>query len=562
VQVLAARGADFVGLNPLHALYLDMPSHTSPYSPSSRVYSNALYLHVESMADYDECAQARAMVMAAGFQSTLAQLRQTELVDYAAVARCKRAVFECLFQHFERLHLNRDGGNGDGNGNGNGNGDGRSARAQEFEAFCDAHGAGLRRHAVFEALHEHFGQDGDPGDNDARAWPSEFRAADGVAVARFAATHERRIAYFQYLQWQCELQLDSCREYALSAGMRLGLYLDLAVGSDAQGADVWGESGCYASNVSVGAPPDDFAPQGQIWGLPPFCAARLHDAAYQPFIRCLRANMRHAGVLRIDHVLGLLRQFWVADGSAATEGAYVHYPLDDLLAITALESVRAHCAVVGEDLGTVPDSMREALARFGVLSYRVFYFEKHWHGDHSFRAPRHYPQEALVTLTTHDLPTLIGYWTGRDLDIRHALGLFSSEQFEAQQRETREHDRARILKILRDEGLWSPSDEPFMPSLSSPLSSSLSSSPGDDALPAGDFEARALVEAIYRLLARSNSALLGVQIEDALGVADQVNVPGTVSEQPNWQRKLPLDIEKWHEHAGLVALCAAIEAER
>ena len=201
----------------------------------------------------------------------------------------------------------------------------------------------------------------------------------------------------------------------------------------------------------------------------------------------------------------------------------------------------------------MPDAMRAALAQFAVLSYRVFYFEKHWHGDHSFRRPQHYPREALVTLSTHDLPTIIGYWTGRDLDLRHRLGLFSSAQFEAEQRATRELDRARILDVLREQGLWPPRDDTRRSSL--PL-------PSDEELLAGAAPPRALVEAIYQLLARSNSMLLSVQMEDALGVVEQVNVPGTVTEQPNWRRKLPVDIEQWHQHAGFTALCAAIAAER
>jgi (1->4)-alpha-D-glucan 1-alpha-D-glucosylmutase len=527
-QLLGERGADFIGLNPLHVLYLDTPQHASPYSPSSRSYISALYLHIESMVDYAECAAAQAMVEADEFQATLNTLRQAKLVDYVGVASCKRRLFEVLFEHFERAHLAVDGK--------------QSARAGAFEQYCIEHGDRLHRHAVFEALHERF--------HDLRSWPQEFLAADSEAVKQFATANARRVRFFKYLQWQCAEQLAACREQTRKAAMRVGLYLDLAVGSDGLGADVWGEPERYAQGVSVGAPADDFALQGQVWGLPPWLGDRLRDDAFEPFVHCLRVNMREAGALRIDHILGLLRLFWVPAGGAATDGAYVHYPLDELLAVTALESERAGCAVVGEDLGTVPDAMREALARFGVLSYKVFYFEKHWHGDHSFIQPQHYSQDALVTLTTHDLPTMIGFWSECDLQVRHALGLFSSATFEAQQRETRARDRWRILDVLRVEGLWPPADGPF------------ANGDRDEELACGGDPPRALIEAVYRLLARCNSALLSVQIEDALGVAEQVNVPGTVSEQPNWQRKLPIDIEHWHEHDGLNALCAAIAAER
>jgi 4-alpha-glucanotransferase len=250
--------------------------------------------------------------------------------------------------------------------------------------------------------------------------------------------------------------------------------------------------------------------------------------------------MRAAGALRIDHVLGLMRLFWVPAGGSAADGAYVHYPVQDLLAVTALESRRARCVVVGEDLGTVPDAIRAALADNGVLSYRVLYFEKHWQGDHSFRQPEHYPEQALVTVSTHDLATLAGFWLGHDLDLRDALHLFPGPEAAAGQRATREHDRWRLLEALDRQGLrpaqvGEPGAQP----------------PGDD-----------LVCAVHRFLARSPAAILSVQMEDVLGELEQANLPGTVDERPNWRRKLSLALEDWADHAPLRALAQAVRAER
>jgi (1->4)-alpha-D-glucan 1-alpha-D-glucosylmutase len=517
IGVFAPLGAAFIGINPLHDLYPHAPERASPYSPSSRVHVNPMYLDIESMADFRGCQAAREAVADDAFRSTLAALRESDLVDYVGVARSKSAVLEIVFQHFLDSHL----GSGDDDD-------------QAFAAFRDVGGRRLHDHALFQTLDEHFGAAGTTG------WPQDYRDPGSAEVAAFARARADRLLYFQYLQWQCELQLAECDTQAREAGMAVGLYLDLAVGSDAAGSDVWSDPSAYARGVSLGAPPDDFAPQGQVWGLPPWRPQALRDAAYAPFIHCLRASMRHAGALRIDHVLGLLRLFWVPDGGQAADGAYVHYALHDLLAIAALESVREGCVVVGEDLGTVPDPLRAALAEFGVLSYRVFYFEKHWHGDHSFRAPADYPRDALTTLSTHDLPTLAGFWTGRDLALRHELSLFPGEGFEADQRATREHDRWRILEALEREGLRPAID----------------GAPGETPPP------WSLVEAVHRFLARSRSALFSVQIEDMLGVTEQVNLPGTVGEQPNWRRKLPLSVEELAHHPQVLAAARAIDRER
>ncbi len=517
IEALAPLGVDMVGINPLHALFPAMPTQASPYSPSSRRYINPAYLHVESMDDFAECEAARAEVAAEGFQRALAALRDAELVDYERAVPLKLGVLRRLYEHFRDRHLATGSG-----------------RARAFEGFRAEGGEALRRHATFETIHAKLTRAG------VAPWPDEYLDPRAPAVQAVARAHADDLAFAEYLQWQCVQQLGRAAAAAAARGMRVGLYRDLAVGSDSHGADAWCDPSLYARGVSIGAPPDDFCLQGQVWGLSPWLPGTLRARAYAPFAECLRANMCHAGALRIDHVLGLLRLFWVPSGGGAADGAYVRYPVDDLLAVTALESVRAGCAVVGEDLGTVPDGLREALAANGMLSYRVLYFEKHWHGDHSFRAPEHYPAQALVTVSTHDLATLAGFWTGHDLDLRERLGLFPSDDSARGQREGRRHDRGRLLDALAREGL-----RPAPP----------------DTSPC-ELPAATLIPGVHRFLARTPAALLSVQMEDVLGEVEQTNVPGTVHEQPNWRRKLPLPVEAWAGHAPLARLAAALARER
>ena len=517
IDVLAKLGADMLGVNPLHALFPALPAQASPYSPSSRRFLNPVYLHVEAMQDFAECDAVREDVGSAAFQAALAALRVCDLVDYEQVVPRKFGVLRRLYAHFRDRH--RAAG---------------SPRARRFDAFCHAHGEALYRHALFETLHARHAH------LPREQWPTALLDPASQAVHEFAGAHADDIAFAQYLQWQSALQLASAAQRAATQGMHTGLYLDLAVGSDGHGADAWAEPTLHAAGVSIGAPPDDFSLQGQVWGLPPWTPLALRESAYEPFAACLRANMGAAGALRIDHVLGLMRLFWVPAGGSAADGAYVHYPVQDLLAVTALESRRARCVVVGEDLGTVPDAIRAALADNGVLSYRVLYFEKHWQGDHSFRQPEHYPEQALVTVSTHDLATLAGFWLGHDLDLRDALHLFPGPEAAAGQRATREHDRWRLLEALDRQGLrpaqvGEPGAQP----------------PGDE-----------LVRAVHRFLARSPAAILSVQMEDVLGEVEQVNVPGTVDERPNWRRKLSLALEDWGDHGPLRALAEAVAGER
>jgi (1->4)-alpha-D-glucan 1-alpha-D-glucosylmutase len=521
IEQWSRQGAGAVGVNPLHAMFGHNPMHTSPYSPSSRLQLNTLYLDVEALPDLQECEPARQWLRSAPVQARLAELRAAPTVDYEGVAQLKTQLLRMLYRNFRERHLAIG-----------------SKRAAEFRGFQAARSPDLRLHASFEALQAHFhAQDslvwGWP------VWPEAYRKPESPEVQQFIAEHEDEVEFYEYLQWQADLQLARLSRRCRERGMAVGLYLDLAVSVDRAGSDTWGHQAAYASGATVGAPPDEVNPNGQGWGLPPLRPDGLkRDVGL--FVATLRAAMRHAGAVRIDHVMGLMRLYWIPPGASARDGSYVLYPLQVLLAIVALESERNRCMVIGEDLGTVADEMRTAMLQREVLSYRLLYFERE-HGG-AFKAPEAYPHKSLVAVSTHDLATLAGWWRGHDLDVRQTLNLFPSPQMLEQQREERAHDRLRLLNMLQQRGLL-PSEGHIDASGTQPI-------------------APALSEAVHAYVAGTPSQLMMVQLEDALGVADQANLPGTVDEHPNWRRKLPLGLEAMAHNPRVSALCARLASIR
>ena len=514
------RGAGIVGVNPLHAMFPHEPRHASPYSPSSRLFRNTLYIDVEAVAEFGECDKARLLVQSPAFQRKLAELRSASLVDYVGVAAAKREVFELLYRHFRERHL-----------------DAGDARGRAFHAYVQSGGESLRRHALFEALQQHFSrEDSAWGWSD---WPEEYHDPRTPSVARFAEQYAERVEFSMYLQWQAEQQFDAAGTRARTVGLPIGIYTDLAVSIDRGGAEAWANQDLYALSVAVGAPPDAFNGQGQDWGLPPLIPCQLRDAGYAPFLATLRANMRHAGALRIDHVMSLARLFWIPQGSSPAAGTYVHYPFDDLLGLLALESHRHECVVIGEDLGTVPDYVRDAMASNAILSYRVLLFERQDDGE--FKAPEAYPAEALVTATTHDLPTLAGWWEGLDIELRAAHGLLPSDEDGANQKRDRERDRTRLVSALKRAQL-----------LPARTTIDVDSQPMDPPL----------ANAVQAYLAATPSRLHVVQLEDVFGVRDQPNLPGTTDSHPNWRRKLPASVESWPNDSRFRTLATVLRQKR
>ena len=522
VDWAADAGAGLLGLNPLHALYPHNPHHCSPYSPSSRQFLNVLHIGVTALPEFAECPAAQAAVADPAFQTRLEALRQASLVDYAGVAALKYPVLGILYRHFCDHHLAKD-----------------TPLARRFRAFQDEGGEELRQFALYHALQEHFHA------LDAAiwgwpAWPEAYRCHDAPEVQAFAAANGERVEWQQWLQWLADRQLAASAERCRERGLAIGLYQDLAVGVDKGGAETWVHQDLYALEARVGCPPDDFNPRGQDWGLPPWIPQRLRAAAYAPYIAMLRANMKYAGALRVDHVMGLMRLYWIPPGMKGDAGAYVNYPFEDLLGILNLESQRNRCLIVGEDLGTVPDEVRHHLREAGVLSYKLFYFERQQDGH--FFPSDWFPEQALVAASTHDLPTLAGFWLGKDIDNRTALNLYPRPEMREQQLRDRIDDRARLLADLAREGL---------------LPDGVSQDP--DATPA---LTPALIRAIHVHLARSRTRLALVQVEDMLGQVEQANLPGTVDEHPNWRCRYALAIEAWPSDERCQAMASSMTAER
>lgn len=522
VDIACAHGASAIGLNPLHARFAHDPAHASPYAPSSRLWLDALAIDVEAVDGFDDAQDVRAIVRAEPFRARLAALREAALVDFPAVAALKHEALRALYAHFRRTELARD-----------------TPLAHAFRAFQAREGRALRRHALFEALQARFHAQ-NPSIGGWQAWPADFRDADSESVRRFESAHVEAVEYHEYLQWQADRQLARAAARCSERGLPIGLYLDLAVSVDRAGSDAWSFQPCYAPRASVGAPPDEFNLLGQDWGLPPFVPEALREHGHEPFVRALRANMRHAGALRIDHVMALMRLYWVPPGADARRGGYVRYPLDELLAIVALESHRNRCLVIGEDLGTVPPEVRDALARARVLSYRPLYFERTASGD--FLPPAAYPRDALVSIGTHDLPTLAGWWSGHDLRVRAAAGLFPDDETLRAQTQSRAQDRSRLAAALIRAGALSDRHDPETVA-AAPLTPEL-------------------VDAAHRYLAATPSRLMMVQPEDWLGVVDQANLPGTTDAHPNWRRRLPVDLDTLGRDPATARLAKVIGALR
>jgi 4-alpha-glucanotransferase len=506
----AAAGADFVGVNPLHALFLADPSRCSPYSPSSRRFLNPLYIAV------DRLPQAAAGLDPARIEA----LRDTELVDYVEVARHKRSALEQAYRAFLS---------------------GGQEEVSAFEEFCDSRGSALLSFALYEALSDDMVRGGHPAVW--HGWPEAYRGLNSDEVRRFAQEHAERVGFHMWLQWIAERQLRSAQQRALAAGMRIGLYLDLAVGVAPDGADTWSDPDAVVADARLGCPPDLFNEGGQDWGLAPLSPKALRTGQLDAFEAVLLELMRCAGAVRIDHVMGLTRLYLIPAEAQASEGAYLCYPFGDMLRVLSDISWRRRTVVIGEDLGTVPPGFREMMHEAEIQGYRVFYFERE--DDGRFRHPHAYTERALACISTHDLPTLKGWWKGTDIDERERLGITSAEGA-AHMRGSRAHDRLLLLRLLNDEGLLPPELQPVLHDNAS----------CPDELPP------AVCIAAHAMIARAPSRLVAVQLEDLAGVGVQANLPGTVDEHPNWRRKLPMDVSDLVETDLFQATTGALSRER
>lgn len=508
VAPLAEQGVDFIGLNPLHALYPELPQDCSPYSPNSRLWLNTDYVALEHTAEYADCTAAQQLVNAESFQQRLQHLRAQTYVDYIGVAAAKKAVATLLFQQFKQQHLAKN-----------------TPRAAQFQQFVADGGDSLRQLTIYQVLQGQLFQQ----DWNMAAWqnfPQQLRNPNSSAVAEFASANSDAINQQLYLQWQAQLQLAEVKRLCQQHGMAIGLYCDVAVGTSRSSAESWGAPEDYLLDLSVGAPADIMAPKGQNWGLLAYNPQTLRQKAYQPFIDLLQANMRFAGALRLDHVMALLRLWCCPVGADATAGAYIRFPAADLFAILALESQRNSCVVIGEDLGTVPVEISHLLAQYQVLSYRVFMLEQKA-GSYDYAAQT-YPELALATVTTHDMPTLVGYWQQGDLELRHELDLFPNPQVADSLYQLRTDEKQLMCQRLQ--------------------------------LNDGDYPQ--LIRASHLFTAQQPARLFAFQLEDLLLMSTPVNIPGTSNEYPNWRRRLTDNIDDILQRPDVRQLIADIKTAR
>ena len=479
IALAASLGADGIGLNPLHALFDNRPGDCSPYSPNSRLFLNALYIDVEAIAEYTKGADEEA----------LARLRQSSIVDYPSVAAQKWRALRSAFTAFAA--------------------NASAQRRQDFEAFRAEQGSLLERFACFEVQRHRFGKPW-------WEWPDQWQHPDAAQCAALRAGLERdEIEFVEFVQWTADRQLRACSQLADSLGMKVGLYLDVAVGVQSDGFDAWNEQEAISRVLAVGAPPDPLNVLGQNWGLAGFNAAGLEIKNFAPFRDMLRASMRHAGAIRLDHVLGLKRLYLVPHGLPAKNGAYVQMPLQALFAVTALESVAAGCVVIGEDLGTVPEGFREDMADWGIWSYKVMLFQRDDHGH--FRGIDDYPPDALITFNTHDLASFAGWRSFSDLKLKRSLGIDPGESDDA-----RWLALGMLDEVLRHHGIYHND-----------------------------------LYSVANFLSRTKSRLMTIALEDLLGVIDQPNIPGTVDEHLNWRQRLSVALEAIADAIDVAALKAA-----
>ncbi len=520
IEKAAGVGADFIGLNPIHALYPANPNACSPYGPSSRRWLNYLYIDVTAIDGYDD-ASVQAVVSSDEFKATLEHARNVEHVDYEAVAHVKLAALKAVFDVYDAKYLRKS-----------------TKQNKAFKAFVEAGGESLDMLAVYDALQSHLKAEG----KDSWGWPvfpQEYKDYYNPAVAKFKSANEQDVKFYLFLQWIAAQQLELASNKATDAGMTIGLYRDLAVGVSEGSAEIWGNKDLYCTGASVGAPPDILGPLGQNWGLPPMDPRKLYEQGYQPIIDLFASNMASSGSLRIDHVMALLRLWWVVKGDNAKDGGYVYYPVDDLLGILALESHRNQSLVIGEDLGTVPEEIRSKLADNGVYSYRVFFFEQA--EDGGFFSPSHYPVQSMSTLTTHDMPTLIGYWHCLDLELGKEIGLYPTEEILQTLYADRHENKQAILDTLHGHG-------------------SIGDNVGRDVNHTG--MNRELNNGMQVHMAGGSSALLSLQLEDWLEMDKPVNIPGTFDEYPNWRRKLTENIESMFDRHDINELASKLTHAR
>jgi 4-alpha-glucanotransferase len=508
----ARRGADALALSPVNALFAAQPERYSPYSPSSRLFLNPLHAAPELVFDESIIRQA---IEQAGVSGEMQRLEALPLIDWPAASAAKLRLLHALFAAFisgtiadQALHA-------------------------DFVRFQAEGGALLANHACFEALHaEQLAAI--PRCEDWRSWPSDLRDPDSATVAAFVQARRRDISFHMFLQWLADRSLAAAQRRARAAGMRIGLISDLAVGMDPAGSHAWSRQQDVLVGLTIGAPPDLYNPNGQQWGITTFSPRALEASGFAPFLATVRAALRNAGGVRIDHAIGLYRLWLVPHGESPADGAYLTYPLTDMLRLLALESQRHGAVVVGEDLGTVPEGLRERMDDHGIYGMRVLWFEQN---DDGFASPEQWDQSAIAMTSTHDLPTVASWWQGADIALRARHGVLGANQKQQVLEAEREQHRAQLWRAFRAAGVA----QGKVPSHETP---------------------DLFVDAAVRFVARTASPLALLPLEDVLGWPDQPNLPGTIDQHPNWRRRNPHPADKLMDDPAAARRLADVAAER
>lgn len=504
---LAEQGGDFVGLNPIHSLFPANPEGASPYSPSSRLWQNVIYIDVLAVEAFQQSEEAQAWFYSDDIQHQLHQARSKDYVDYSQVMWLKLEGLRRAYGQFKRQDQTA------------------------FEQFLRENGEAIHIQGTFDALHEwlssQFAEQWGW-----TSWDRQYHDYHAPSVQQFQTTHQDLVRFYMWLQFLAQQQLQACNQLAQQLKMPIGFYRDLAVGVADNGAETWADKALYVLGASVGAPPDILGPQGQNWGLSPMHPEVLAERGYQPFIDLLRANMKDCGALRIDHILGFARMWWISKGDSAKNGVYVKYPLDDLLAILALESQRHQCLIIAEALGTVPEGMLEALENKGILAYNIFYFEYDQNGS---KPLTDYPYQAMTTLSTHDLPTVQGYWKTYDFELGQRFGVYPNEALLEMLKKNRHEDKLKIRQAVEQVQYLEPDYMGITQTFNHQL---------------------------QMYVADTHSALFGTQPEDWLNMLDPVNIPGTSTEYPNWRRKLSRTINDTFADPAIQQLLNNIQRKR
>ncbi len=487
------RGGAFVGLSPTHAIR-NAGHDVSPYSPITRLFRNPLYLRVQDVPELAHDDVARAHIASPEFKDALAAVRSAPMVEYERVTALRAPVLESLHRTF-RTHEIANG----------------TPRARAYAVHIEREDPELTQFATYMAIAEAEGPD-------ARIWPAPLRDAHSMAVRGMQETLAERVDYHRWLQFELDRQLGSAASFAEQAGLALGMYQDLAVGSASSGSDLWSHPDLFLQEATVGAPPDMYSGEGQNWGLPAINPHVLRASGYDYWTRLLRAGFRHTGALRIDHALGLFRMFWVPLGESAKAGAFVRSFTHDLFGILALESVRHNALVVGEDLGTVPPNVPKVMAKWGVLSSKVLVFEREYHTG-KFRAAPAYPHMALATVNTHDLPPLVGWAEGRDIQLRSEVGDLSDPNVSDGIRRARQDDLNALISSLVEAGLLDQDAHQRLTSAE-------------------------LIAAVHAFIRRTPSALVGLSLDDLALENMPVNIPGVWQDRyRSWSRRMREPLE-------------------